>query len=183
MASIAQGYVVADALVKSAAVQFLRIEPVTPGKLIILYSGTVAEIEIAHAKGLSLAGEDLIDQLVLPRVHPDVLRVVQTPGGRIIEALGIIETKTVAAGLLAADQAAKASDAVLVEIHLARGIGGKTTVLLSGTTGDAEASVDAGAQVAEARGALVRKVLIASAHEDLAAHLDQKWHPDGTPVT
>ena len=173
--SIAQGYVVADALVKAAAVRLLLVEPVTPGKLIILYAGSVAEIDAAHTRGVALAGNDLIDQLVLPGVHPDVLRILERPGGDVDDALGIIETTTVAAGILAADSAAKASNAALLEIHAAKGIGGKTTILLSGTTADAMTSVEAGASIAESRKALVRKVVIARAHEDLGAFLGDRW--------
>jgi microcompartment protein CcmL/EutN len=173
--SIAQGYAVADALVKAAAVRLLLVEPVTPGKLIILYSGSVAEIDAAHARGVALAGDDLIDQLVLPGVHADVLMILERPGGEVEDALGIIETTTVAAGILAADSAAKASNAGLLEIHAAKGIGGKTTVLLSGTTADATTSVDAGAGIAETRRALVRKVVIARAHEDLGSFLGDRW--------
>jgi microcompartment protein CcmL/EutN len=173
--SIAQGYAAADRLVKAAQVQLLRVEPVSPGKLVILFSGPVAELDIAHREGVLFAGDELIDSLFLPRVHPDVLRVLETPGGRAVDALGILECSTVAAGLLAADAAAKSSDASLIEIHAAAGIGGKTTILLTGTTADAEAALDAGAALAEKRGGLLRRVLIASAHPDLAAYLDGRW--------
>ena len=175
MGSIAQGYAVADRLVKAAAVELLLVEPVSPGKLVILFSGGVAELDIAHREGMLLAGDDLIDHLFLPGVHESVLRVLGTPGGSPVDALGILECSTVAAGLLAADAAAKASDATLVEIHAAVGIGGKTTILLTGTTADAEAALEDGAAVAEKRGGLLRRVLIASAHEDLVAHLDGRW--------
>jgi len=173
--SIAQGYAVADSLVKAAAVRLLEVEPVTPGKLLILYAGSVAELETAHARGSRVAGDDLIDQLLLPRVHPDVLRAVQAPGGPVGEALGILECSTVAAGIVAADGAAKTAAITLLEIHPARGIGGKTTILLTGSVADVEAALDAGARLAEARAALVRRVLIPGAHPDFAARLEERW--------
>jgi microcompartment protein CcmL/EutN len=173
--SIAQGYAVADSLVKTAAVRLLEVEPVTPGKLLILYAGSVAELETAHAVGTRLAGEDLIDQLLLPRVHPDVLGALRAPGGPVGEAVGILECSTVAAGILAADRAAKTAAASLLEIHAARGIGGKTTILMTGMVADVEAALEAGAGVAEARAALVRKVLIPGAHPDFAASLGARW--------
>lgn len=175
VASIAQGYAVADSLVKTAAVRLLEVEPVTPGKLLILYGGPLAELETAHDRGTRLAADDLIDQLLLPRVHPDVLRAVDAPGGAVGEALGILECSTVAAGLLAADGAAKAAAALLLEIHPARGIGGKTTILLTGAVADVEAALDAGGRLAEARAALVRKVLIPGAHPEFAARLQARW--------
>src|SRR5262249_7879886 len=144
VASLAVGYLAADQLAKAARVEFLEVSPVSPGKMIIVYAGSVADLEIAHAAGLRAAAEDLIDQLLLARVHPDVLGAWRTPRASAIDALGILECGTVAAGILAADAAAKASDVELLEIHAARGIGGKTTVLFAGTVAQVEVGLERG---------------------------------------
>jgi microcompartment protein CcmL/EutN len=62
--------------------------------------------------------------------------------------LGVLELSTLAAAVRAADAALKAAAVRLVELHLARGIGGKGTVVLTGELGDVEAALDAGATAA-----------------------------------
>jgi microcompartment protein CcmL/EutN len=86
-----------------------------------------------------------------------------------------IETGTVSSGIVAADLAAKAAGARLVELLLARGIGGKTVVLLTGCVADVEAAVEAGAEAAGLRRALVSRRVIASAHPEFTAVLERRW--------
>ncbi len=179
ISSIARGYVVADALVKAAAVTLVTVEPVTPGKMLILYHGSVAELETAEAAGLAAAGTCLIDRLLLPLVHRDVTAALRRRGGSVSEALGILECGTVSSGLLAADAAAKASDARLLEIHAARGIGGKTTILLTGILADVNASLDAGSALASERGTLIERATVARAHPDLRQYLESRAAGEG----
>lgn len=180
VASIAVGYAVADALVKAAAVRLLDISPVSPGKLVILYAGDVASLEIAHAAGLARAGEDLVGELRLPRVHPQLFRALAGPGPAVGEALGILECSTVAAGWLAADAAAKEASVDLLEFRRAAGIGGKATILLSGSTADVAAALAAGQVAGEASGGSVCPVHIPAAHADLKAALAERWSRPGS---
>lgn len=169
--SLAQGYVVADALVKAATIEFLQVEPVTPGKLLILYTGPVADVDMAHTVGLRKAGDDLIDQLFLRQADPQIRRVLDARPSGPIEALGLIECRTVAAGILAADAAAKASPVRLLSLRAARGIGGKTILLMTGGLSDVEASLADGAAIAERRGGLLRAVVVPQLHGDLGRFL------------
>jgi microcompartment protein CcmL/EutN len=176
--SIARGYVCADQAVKAAEVELLLVDPVSPGKLVLLISGPVAAVEIAHAAAVSAAGPLLLDEMRLPGVHPRVVDCLRTPGGEAGESLGFLECRTVASGLLAADQAAKATPVQLTEIRAARGIGGKTTVMFTGTLADVEASLDAGARGAEGRRGLVNREIIPSAHPDLKLYLTGTWRAE-----
>ena len=86
-------------------------------------------------------------------------------------SLGLVETGTVAAGILAADGAAKAADVKLLRLHLARGIGGKSILSLTGELFAVQAAVEAGAAAAEISGNLVATRIIANPHPDLAAQV------------
>jgi len=87
-----------------------------------------------------------------------------------VGALGIVETTTVAATILAADAAAKAALVRLIEMQLARGIGGKAYFIVTGTLAEVEAAVEAALGAVDA--ATVRATeIIAAPHEDLVARL------------
>lgn len=169
--SLARGYVVADALAKTAAVQFLMVNAVTPGKLLVLYTGPLADVELAHAVGLRQAADDLIDQLLLPQADRQILTALEAEPSGTIEALGLVECLTVAAGLLAADAAAKAAPVRLLSLRAARGIGGRTMMLMTGRLSDVEAALAAATRAAELRQALHRSLIVPSLHPDLARHL------------
>jgi microcompartment protein CcmL/EutN len=87
------------------------------------------------------------------------------------DALGIIETLTAAAAIVAADQAAKAADVRLRDLRLANGLGGKGVLYLSGSVGDVQAAIDAGRAEALKRGLLSRSVVIPQLHRQLRARV------------
>jgi hypothetical protein len=60
---------------------------------------------------------------------------------RSLLSLGIFETIDAASGIIAGDTAAKAANVNLLEIRLARGMGGKTYVSLCGELASVEAAV------------------------------------------
>jgi len=98
-----------------------------------------------------------------------------------VGALGIVETATVAATILAADAAAKAAAVRLIEMQLARGIGGKAYFIVTGALDEVEAAVEAGVGVLDA--AMVRATeIIAAPHEDLVARLPMRGN-FGRPTT
>jgi len=84
-----------------------------------------------------------------------------------VEALGVIETISVASTIVAADAAAKAAAVTLTEIRLANGLGGKSFVLIVGDVPNVEAAVDAGVDVIKDEGLLIRFVVIPQLHEDM----------------
>lgn len=174
VASIARGHRVADAMVKRAPVELLRVEPVSPGKLLVLIAGDVASVDEAYRAGLEVAAEAKVDALFLSLVHeqlPGAVRGEARAGARAgVEALGIVETTTVAATILAADAAAKAAVVRLIEMQLARGIGGKAYFVLTGALAEIEAAVEAGLG-AVAAGLVCGTEIIAAPHDDLVARL------------
>lgn len=173
LSSIAAGHLTADALLKQAPVTLLAALPVSPGKYVILFSGEVESVSSALAVGVETAADALVDRLFIPNVEPTLLDHVQGRG-RLpaeLDAVGTIETLSVASAIVAGDVAAKTASITLVSVGLARGLGGKSWVSLCGEVSDVTAAVDAGAGTARAAGLLVRQVVIARPHADLRAAL------------
>jgi microcompartment protein CcmL/EutN len=118
-----------------------------------------------------VGGESVLDHVFLPHVHPDVVTAVggartTAPG----DAVGVIETATVAAAIRAADAGIKGADVRLLEIRMADGLGGKGIVLYSGTVADVEAAVEIGSGVIRP-GLLVRQVVISQLHPEIWENL------------
>jgi microcompartment protein CcmL/EutN len=170
--SIAQGTVAADAMVKTAEVEILELGPLSPGKFWILIGGEVATVRASYQRGLEVAGETLLDSLFIPQLHELVLPALRgTCPPHDHDALGVIETLTAAAAIVAADLAAKAADVVLRDLRLANGLGGKGVLWLSGAVSDVQAAVEAGRAAALQQGLLARAIVIPRLHQQLKARL------------
>lgn len=141
--SIAEGIWVGDAMVKRAPVEVLYAGTVHPGKYLVLVGGAVASVEEA----LIAALDDirLLDRLFLPDVHSDVVAALRghrdTRGDG--EAIGIFETATVCATVLAADRGVKEAEVSLRDIHLADDLGGKAYCVFQGTVSAIESAIEA----------------------------------------
>ncbi len=163
--SIAAGMQAADAMVKRAPIDTLKAGTVHNGKYLVLIGGQVADVEESLAAGRLVGGASVLDFVLLPQVHPEVVETiggVRTP--EATDSLGVIETATVAAAIHAADAGIKGAQVHLVEVRLADGLGGKGIVLFSGLVADVEAAVSIGTGVLERPDLLVRQVVIPQLH-------------------
>jgi microcompartment protein CcmL/EutN len=170
--SIAVGIEAGDAMAKRSSLGTLRAGTVQPGRYLVLAGGEVADVEEARVAGLMVGEGRLVDEVFLPDVHPEV--VTALVGARRTErrdALGIIETRTVAATIGAADAGVKGADVVLIEIRLADGLDGKAYVLFSGSVSDVEAAVDLGVASLSRRKGLVARVVIPQIHGEMLDNL------------
>ena len=166
--SIAKGFEVCDAMAKTANVSVLVAKSICPGKYIVMIGGDVAAVRQSVEAGEAVAASTIVDTFVIPNIHPSVLPAIS--GGNSIEAvqaMGVIETYSVAATIEAADAAVKAASVVPLRMHLAFGIGGKSYVVLSGEVADMNAAVEAGAAVASDKGFLVNRVVIPRPHKQM----------------
>lgn len=145
--SIARGVVVADALVKKAHVKLYRAEAVTPGKYLLIFTGAVAEVEESFRAGELAAGTTIIDKLLLTQLHAGVRRAMdeKPEAAKPDDAIGIVETHSVASAIKAADTALKRAAVRLTQLHLAKGIGGKGWFMVAGEQHDVEAALEGGA--------------------------------------
>jgi microcompartment protein CcmL/EutN len=170
--SIAQGFVVADAMIKQAEVEILEASTLSPGRYWVLIGGDVANVRASHRRGVEVAADTLLDELFIPQLHegvfPALRGLVPASDG---DALGVIETLTAASAIVAADLAVKGANITLRDVRLASGIGGKGIVTLSGTVSDVQAGIAAGRELAQKRGLLARSVVIPRLDPRLRARL------------
>ena len=120
-----------------------------------------------------MAGADLVDQLLIPQVHEQVLFGLKRKGriNGTLDALGVVETSTVAAAITAADIALKAATVDLLELRMANGLGGKSFFTLTGEVSDVRSGVSAAGLSAREVGKLIREVVIPRPHAGLVRHL------------
>lgn len=172
--SIAAGIQAADAMVKRAPIDVIQAGTVHPGKYLVLVGGLTADVEESLAAGREVGRDAILDFVYLPQVHPSVVTALR--GGRSpepAEALGVLETSSVAAAIRAADAGVKGAQVELVEVRLADGLGGKGIVLYSGVVADVEIAVALGVESLQGPDALIRQVVIPQLHEEIWDNLSQ----------
>ena len=174
LCSVARGVEVADAVLWEADVELLFSSPVQPGKYVLLFTGSVRDVERSLERGAALAEGDLVDRLYIPQVHEQVELALRRQGGHIdgaLDAIGVIETATVSSAIVSADVALKTATVDLFDLRIANGLGGKSFLSLTGPVADVRSAVNAGTQSAESAGRLERSVVIPRPHPELAPHL------------
>lgn len=173
---IAAGMLATDALLKKAPIGWIKSGTISRGRYLTLIGGTTASVEESHQEGVWSAGENMVDHLFLPDIHPDLYEGVQgkrTPCTKEA-ALGIVETDTVCGNLLAAERVLKGTPVHLVEIRLADPfLHGKGVSIFSGELHDIEAAMDLAVSFVQARGAHVVHRILTSPHDSM---LDQINH-------
>jgi microcompartment protein CcmL/EutN len=166
--NIPKGIEAADAMLKAANVSLLTAQAVCAGKYIVLISGDVAAVTAAVDAGAALCGGALIDKLVIPSIHPQVLSsVVACSDVPQPKALGIMESFSLCVAIKIADAAVKTADISLIEIRLGRGLGGKAFVVFTGDVSACEAAVRAAEQTEGAQGLLAQSVVIPAPNMEL----------------
>ena len=166
--SIVQGMVVTDAVAKKAQVKLLESAPVCSGKYIVLFSGMVGPVEESFRAGMEAGGHHVADELLLTQVHDQVVpAVLGTAVVDRVESIGAVETFSVASSVLAADAAVKAAAVDLMEIRLARGLGGKGFFTLTGAQSEVEAALAAAEGSLEGRGMFMNRMIIPRPHPGL----------------
>lgn len=165
--SIAVGISAGDAMVKASPVGSMRAGTTHPGKYLVMVTGDTASVEVA----LDAARADAQAELFLPAVDPLVPEAM-AGGHRAAlsgEALGVVETSTVADAVRAADAGVKAARVSLPALRLADGLGGKGYALFTGAIAEVEAAVAAGRDGAGS--GLVESSIIAQLHSEMADNL------------
>lgn len=93
LTSIAKGMETGDAMLKSSSVDLLVSKTICPGKFLLMLGGDVGAVQQAIMTGTTLAGEMLVDSLVLPNIHASILPAIS--GLNSVEqrsAVGVVET-------------------------------------------------------------------------------------------
>lgn len=166
--NVSKGIRVTDEMLKSAGVTLIQSGSVCPGKFVTIVGGGLSAIQAAVERAVLIAEDSLIDKFVIGRLGEQVFEAMcGTATVKEKKALGIIETFTAASVIEAADAAAKAAMVSLIEVRVARGLGGKCFVTLTGDVADVTAAVEAGAKLAAKTGVLINTEIIANPHPEL----------------
>ncbi|MGB7759887.1 MAG: BMC domain-containing protein [Bryobacteraceae bacterium] len=161
LTSVAAGYQVTDAMLKTAAVDLMLSRSICSGKYMVMVKGEVGAVEASVSAGVGAGNFSVIDSFVIPNLHESVFPAIAGASKvETLEALGILESFSVAALIEGADAAVKTADVQLIEIRLAMALGGKAFVTLTGDVAAVQSAIDAGAAVVGRKGMLVNKVVI-----------------------
>ena len=164
--SIAVGIEAGDAMVKRSPVAKIQAGTVQPGNYLILVAGDVASVEEAFAAGKECGLDALADCLFLPNVHPTVVAALSGKHKQAQEdALGIVETTSVATAIKVADAGVKGAEVSLLQLRLADGLGGKGVVYFHGLVADVETAVSLSNPIAQ--GHLIRQMIIPQLHAEM----------------
>lgn len=147
--TVSSGMFVADIMLKTAAVDILEAQTVCPGKYIVIISGELSAVNSCIEVARNSYGQHLIDSFILGNPHEGIFPAIYgTSNIEKIHALGILETFSAPSIIVAADEAAKTAEVELIELRIARGMCGKSYMLLTGEVAAVEAAI------AKAKGAV-----------------------------
>jgi len=151
--AVPAGIECADAIIKGAPVETISTGTTHPGKYVVLVTGDTASVVVAGDIVSERVRPSLIDSVFLPDLAPEVAAALLGPEQHVsvgAEAVGVVETSSIAAGINAADAAVKHANVALCGLRLADGLGGKAYFLggkayfiVDGTVGEVAAAVEA----------------------------------------
>ena len=160
--TVSTGVVAADAMVKTSDVNIIEAQTVCPGKYIVIITGALSAVDAAVSTAKVQYGEHLISSFVLGNPHESIFPAIY--GATEIEevaALGILETYDAASMIVAADEAAKTAIVDLIELRLARGMCGKSYMMLTGEVAAVEAAISRAKQAVAKEGMYLDSSVIA----------------------
>lgn len=167
--SIADGIEATDRMLKKAVIQILLSRPAHPGKYLTLFTGTVEDVFEAIQSIQSPQKPSLVDFLFLPYLHEKVEYALLHPYNESapFEAIGVLETSSVASLLVAADLAVKCACVHLVSIQLADHLGGKSFFTLTGEIGDLEVAMETAVTYVQKQNTFLQKIILPSPHPEM----------------
>ncbi len=174
LGSVAAGAFAADKMVKRSPVELLHVGTVQPGKYVILVGGGTAEVEESHLAGMQAAASDVLDEVLLPNVHPQVVRALEGKRGfDDYNSMVVLETSTLAAILRATDAAIKGAAVDVAELRLANGLGGRGLAMLTGELSDVEAAAEIATHALAGRNVTLCHSIVSNVHEQFVSRLGE----------
>ena len=162
--TVSAGITAADAMVKTSEVSIIEAQTVCPGKYIAIITGDLSAVKAAVDNAKEMHGLHLIDSFVLGNPHESIFPAIY--GAAHIEdvsALGIMETYDASSIIEDAsyDEAAKTAIVDLIELRIARGMCGKSYMLLTGEVAAVEAAIEKAKEAIKDRGMFLDSSVIA----------------------
>lgn len=166
--SIAVGIAAVDKIVKASEVRIMDARTICAGKYYIIFAGNVSAVK----NSISIIHQEIdtfiIDSVVIPNVYQQMFAGINgTSEVAELKSIGIIETLTAPSIIWAADAAIKATEVDIVEIRIARALGGKNICIINGELSSVTESIRAGIQYPLSKDFLVDSEVIPAPHQDL----------------
>ena len=150
----ATGVTAADAMVKTSDVEIVEAQTVCPGKYIAIITGDLSAVKAAV--------DTAVTTFVLGNPHESLFPAIYgTTQVEEISALGILETYDAASIIEAADQAAKTAIVDLIELRIAKGMCGKSYMMITGEVSAVSASIDRAKELVAEKGMYLDSSVIA----------------------
>lgn len=167
-ATVSTGVTAADAMVKAANVTIIEAQTVCPGKYIALIEGDLSAVDAAVTVAKTQFQGRYINSFILGNPHrsifPAIYGTVQIDR---MEALGIIESYDASSIIVAADVAAKTAIVELVELRIAKGMCGKSFLVVTGQISDVTASIEKAKETIAKNGTFLDSTVIAHPDEQI----------------
>ena len=144
--TVSAGITAADAMVKTSEVSIIEAQTVCPGKYIAIITGDLSAVKAAVDNAKEMHGLHLIDSFVLGNPHESIFPAIY--GAAHIEDVS-------------ADEAAKTAIVDLIELRIARGMCGKSYMLLTGEVAAVEAAIEKAKEAIKDRGMFLDSSVIA----------------------
>ncbi len=170
--SIPVGIQTADEMVKGGNVELLLASAICPGKYIIIIGGQVGPVKAAMSKAELVSGIYLIGTHVIDNIREEVLPAISGYGQPTeIQAVGAIETISALTAVVAADVAVKASNVSIVDLRIARGLGGKGYLVITGEISSVRSAVNACLAKMSISGEVTSTSIIPRPHKSIVENL------------
>ena len=132
-----------DSMIKAADVEVCFASPVCPGKYVAIIVGNVSAVQTSVKVGVEEGGAFCISSEVIPNIHPDVFPALSGVG-KTLEAkqsLGLLESMSAITAIIAADIAAKSANIQILDVRMARGLGGKSFLIITGEVSSVKTAI------------------------------------------
>ena len=161
--TVSAGVVAADAMVKTSDISIIESQTVCPGKYIAIITGDLSAVKAAVDTAKTQHAEHYINSFVLGNPHESIFPAIYgTTTIEEVAALGIMETYDASTIIVAADEAAKTAIVDLVELRIARGMCGKSYLMLTGEVAAVEAAIERAKAVSAESGMYLDSSVIAN---------------------
>jgi len=170
--SVARGLFTVDQMVKVSNVDVVTSVTACPGKYIVIVRGDTAAVESSLNLGEEQAGEYMVDSIIISNVTPAIFSaIVGATMPEKVGAIGIVESFSMSAMVIAADAVLKSADVSPLELRLGNGLGGKAYFTFTGDVSAVQVGVEVGSKIIGDKGLLVNAEVIPSPSPQIASVL------------
>ena len=162
-----------DSMVKSADVEICFASPVCPGKYVAIVIGNVSAVQTSIRVGVEEGGSFYISSEVIPNINREVFPAL-TGVAKSLEAkqsIGLLESMSAITAIIAADIATKSANVQLLEVRMARGLGGKSFLIISGEVSSVKTAIASCESELFERGDIVSTAVIAQPSPQLRDYI------------